>query len=70
DIMNNINERLKNFKIRGCSFKGVSYGYASYPIQGDTLDKIISIADSKMYDNKNSKNREEIIKEYEEASVY
>ncbi|MEG0314181.1 MAG: GGDEF domain-containing protein [Erysipelotrichaceae bacterium] len=60
DIMNNINKRLDGFKIRGCAFKGVSYGYASYPIQGDTLDKIISIADSKMYDNKNSKIKEDV----------
>lgn len=43
------------FRFGAISFLGVSYGSASYPQDMGNLDKLISIADQRMYESKNRK---------------
>lgn len=47
-----INFYLKDSNIK---FLGVSYGYAQYPFEAEEMDKLIYIADKRMYEQKNKK---------------
>lgn len=57
DIMIQIEQNTKgNFKMN-IPFRGVSCGFAHFPQDGDTLDKLINIADKMMYRSKKQKNQ-------------